>query len=183
MSLGCTGLLAEHKSGACNSVLVWYVLLVLQKYGNMMKDKGQPRTNPHARCAERECRSQALAIEQATSSNNLHVLSSEGALVATAQLRHRWDQKCRGHIAGVATALTTLRADDVDAELEALLDVLGVSYHVHVEDAICVQLVHDFLGRDTDGRDKQFGAGVDDDVDELAELALGVVVAVLRQLN
>jgi hypothetical protein len=40
-----------------------------------------------------------------------------------------------------------------------------------------VQLVDDSPGRDADGGDEELGAGLDDDVDELAQLALGVVVA------
>jgi hypothetical protein len=78
----------------------------------------------------------------------------------------------------VATALAALRADDVDAEVEALLDVLGVADHVHVQDASLVQLLDDGLGGHPDGANEQLGAGVDDDVDELVQLALGVVVAV-----
>lgn len=80
-------------------------------------------------------------------------------------------------VTSVASALTALSANHVDAELEALLDVLGVSDHVHVENAGFVELVDDFLGGHADGRDEEAGAGVDDDLDELAELALGVVVA------
>jgi hypothetical protein len=44
-------------------------------------------------------------------------------------------------------------------------------------DAGLVQLLDDGFGRDADGADKELRARVDDDVDELVELALGVVVA------
>jgi hypothetical protein len=77
----------------------------------------------------------------------------------------------------VAAALAALGADHVDAEVEALLDVLGVADHVHVEDAGRVQFLDDGFGRNADGADEELGAAVDDDVDELVELALGVVVA------
>jgi hypothetical protein len=33
------------------------------------------------------------------------------------------------------------------------------------------------LGWDTDSRDEEFGARIDDDIDEFVELALGVIVA------
>lgn len=56
--------------------------------------------------------------------------------------------------------------------------MLGVTDHVHVKDTGLVELLDDLLGRDTDGGDEELGAGLDDDVGELAELALGVVVTV-----
>jgi hypothetical protein len=52
-----------------------------------------------------------------------------------------------------------------------------VADHVHVDDAVLVQLLNDVLRGDADGRDEELGAGLDDDVDQLVELALGVVVA------
>jgi hypothetical protein len=52
-----------------------------------------------------------------------------------------------------------------------------VTDHVHVEDAVGVELIDDSLGGNSDGRDKQGGLFGDDDVDQLAELALSVVVA------
>ncbi len=55
--------------------------------------------------------------------------------------------------------------------------MLGVSDHVHVENAIRVKLVHDVLRRYADGGDEELGAGLNDDVDKLVELSLGVVVA------
>jgi hypothetical protein len=45
------------------------------------------------------------------------------------------DQDCERNVSGVATTLATLRADDIGADVEALLDMLGVADHVHVEDA------------------------------------------------
>jgi hypothetical protein len=78
----------------------------------------------------------------------------------------------------VATALTTLSADDIDAEVKALLDVLNVPDHVHVDDAIGVELVDDGLGGHTDGGDEKLGALLDNNVHELVELTLCVVVAV-----
>lgn len=48
--------------------------------------------------------------------------------------------------------------------------------HVHDEDAGGVQAVDDGLGRDADGADEEAGAALDGDVDELVQLAVGVVV-------
>jgi hypothetical protein len=88
------------------------------------------------------------------------------------------DENGGGDITSVPSTLATLGADKVDAELEALLDVLGVADHVHVEDASAVETLDDVLWWDTDSGDEETGARVDDDVDQLVELTLGVVVAV-----
>jgi hypothetical protein len=77
----------------------------------------------------------------------------------------------------VTTALTTLGANNVGAEFEALLDVLGVSDHVHVENAGLMELLDDVLWWDTDGTDKEFCSALDDDINKLVELSFGVVVA------
>jgi len=51
-----------------------------------------------------------------------------------------------------------------------------VSDHVHVYDSGLVEAVDDGFGWDADGRHEQLRTGFNDDVDEFAELALGVVV-------
>ena len=75
------------------------------------------------------------------------------------------------------TSLSALGADNVRADVDALLNVLRVSNHVHIQDAILVQSVDNGLGWDTDGGDEELGATIDDDANELVELALCVVVA------
>ena len=77
----------------------------------------------------------------------------------------------------MSAALAALRADQVRAPLEALLDVLRVPDHVHVQDVVLVEFVDDGLRGDAHGGDEELRAGLDDDVDQLAELAFGVVVA------
>ncbi len=77
----------------------------------------------------------------------------------------------------MAAALAALGADHVDADVEAFLHVLGVPDHVHVEDAGFVEAVDDVEGGHADGGDEEFGAGIDDDGDEVVEFAFGVVVA------
>jgi len=96
--------------------------------------------------------------------------------VALDEVDDGWDENGGWGVTGVASSLTTLGADQVDTESEALGDVLWVADHVHVEDAVGVELVDDGLWWDTDGRDEELGARLDDNVDELVELALGVIV-------
>jgi len=42
-----------------------------------------------------------------------------------------------------------------------------------------VELLDDVLWRNTNSADEEFGTGVNDDLDQIVELSLGVVVAVL----
>jgi hypothetical protein len=97
--------------------------------------------------------------------------------VSLHELGNGWDEHGGGDITGVTTTLTTLGADNVGAEVEALLDVLWVSDHIHVENAGLVELLDNMLGRDTDGTDEEFSSALDDDINKLVELSFGVVVA------
>lgn len=137
----------------------------------------EPRADPHSTRTQHERGGERLPVEQAAGGDDLDVLAGHGALVALDHGHDGGDEDGGGHVAGVAAALAALRADDVDAGGKALLHVLGVPDHVHVEDAGAVELLDDGLGRHADGGDEEFGAGFDDDVDEVVELALGVVVA------
>ncbi len=137
--------------------------------------------DPDAGGAHHEGRGEELAVVNTTSSDDLDGAAGEGGLLALAGLDDSGDEDGGGDVTSVAATLAALGADDVDADVEALLDVLDVANHVHVEDASLVQLVDGRLGGDTDGGDEQLGAGADDDVEELIELALCVVVAGERE--
>lgn len=134
-------------------------------------------TNPHSRGAKHQGSGNRVAVVQTTGSNDLHGLAGQRALAALNQLGHGGNEDGSGDITGVTTALTTLGADDVNADVESLLDVLGVADHVHAEDTSTVELLHDGLGGNTDGGDEEASAALNDDLDELVEFALGVVVA------
>lgn len=150
VSLGSTSLISENEAGS----------------------------NPDTAGTHHKSRGEELAVVNTPSGNDLHGASGDGGLVALASLDDCGNQNGGGNITGVATTLSTLGADDVDAEVKALLNVLDVADHVHVQDTGLLQLLDDMLGGDTDGRDEQLGTRLDDDVDELVELALGVIVAV-----
>ena len=89
-------------------------------------------------------------------------MPSQRALLAPAHLRHGGDEYGCWYIARVASAFTALRADHVNANVEAFLHVLRVPDHVHVQDAGFVQALHDVDGWDADGGDEEGGAGVND---------------------
>jgi hypothetical protein len=52
---------------------------------------------------------------------------------------------------------------------------------------VLVELLDDVLGGYTDGADEELGARVNDDINELVELALGIIVAdvesIMQSLN
>lgn len=77
----------------------------------------------------------------------------------------------------MTTTFTTLRTDQVDADVQTPLHMLWVSNHVHVKDAGLMEPLDDWLGWDANRRDEEFGTAVDNDADKFVQFALGVVVA------
>lgn len=77
----------------------------------------------------------------------------------------------------MATAFTTLGAEQIHAHVHALLNVLGVSNHVHVEKTMFMELVDDCLGGYTDSGYEKLRSGFNDDVCKLIEPSFGVVMA------
>lgn len=137
-------------------------------------------TNPDSGGAEHKGSSNRVTVEKTTGRDDLHGLASQRALLALDQLGNGGDEDSGRDIAGVTTALTTLGADNINANIKGLLDVLGVADHVHAEDASTVELIDDSLGGDTDSGDEKASLFLDDNINELTELALGVVVAIYR---
>lgn len=127
--------------------------------------------------AHHERSGEQLAVVDAAGGDDMDGASGERRLGLAADFDDGRDEHRRGDVAGVAAALAALGADDIYAEVKALFDVLHVSDHVHVDDAGLVKLVYHGLGGNADGGDEELGSRLDDDVDELIELALGVVVA------
>jgi hypothetical protein len=150
VSLWCTSLIGQDESGS----------------------------DPDSASTEHKSSGDSLSIVDTTSGNDLNWFAGHRAGLAFAELDDSWDQNCCWDITGVSTSLTSLCADDVDTELEALLNVLRVANHVHVENTGLVQTVDDMLGGDTDSRDKEGGARLNDDAHKLIKFALCVVVAI-----
>jgi len=78
----------------------------------------------------------------------------------------------------VTTTLTSLSADDINSKCKALLYMLWVADHVHVENSGFVELVDNGLGGNTDGGDEELSTRLNDNVYKIVELSLGVVVAI-----
>jgi hypothetical protein len=153
-----------------------YSLLVSFRSTSLISED-KAGTNPDSGGAQHQSSGEGVAVEQTTSSDNLHVLASHGALLALAQLGNSRDEDGGRNIARVTTTLTTLSADDVGTSVEGLLNMLGVTDHVHIKDTSLVKFFHDVLGRNTDSGNEELGAFRNDDINQLVKLALGVVVA------
>ena len=135
-------------------------------------------TNPHGRSTEHESRSNSLAVIDATSSNDLYRSARHWASLALDEIDNGGNQNSCGNIAGMSSSLTTLCTDDIDAEIEALLNVLGVSNHVHVRNASFMEAFDDMLGRNANGGDKELGAAVNDDAHKLVEFAFRIIITI-----
>lgn len=140
-------------------------------------------TDPNGRSTKHKSCGNSLAIIDTTSSDNLDRCAGHWAGLTLAELDNSGDQNSCGNIASVSTSLSTLCTNDINTEIEAFFDVLGVADHVHVEDAGVVETIDDMLGWDTDGGDEQLCAAVNDDAHKLVELALSIIVAALIALS
>ena len=157
--------------------------LLVSLRGTGLIGQDEAGTNPDSGGAQHQRSSNRLAVVQTTGGDNLHGIAGHRALVALDQLGNGRDKDGGGDITSVSTTLTTLGADDVCASVQRLLDVLGVTDHVHVEDSVAVEAVDNGSGRNTDSRDKELSAALNDDVDKLVQLSLGVVVAKIGKKN
>ena len=157
------------KAGSANSLLV-----SLRSTGLISQDEAG--TDPDGGSAQHQSGSNGLTVEQTTSRNDLHRQAGQGALLALAQLGNGRNEDSGGDITSVSTTLTTLGADDICASVQRLLNVLGVTDHVHVEDARVVKFVNNVLWRNTDSRDEELSAALDNNVDKFIQLSFGVVI-------
>lgn len=133
-------------------------------------------TNPNGLGAVHEGSGETTAIVDTTSGDDVDLLAGKRGDLALALVNDGGDEDRGGDGTSVATTLTTLSADDVNTLCESLVDVLGGTDHVHDEDAGLVEPLDDVLWWDTDGTDEELGLLLDNDVDQLVELTLGVVV-------
>jgi len=138
----------------------------------------EARSNPDAAGALHQAGGQTPSVGDAACGNHEGVLlaAQELGLVLPRHVHDGRDQDAVGDVARVSATLTALRAHHVDTQLQSLDGMLGVSDHVHDQNAGVMQPVDDALGRDAHGGHKQLGARLDGDVDQLVQLAVGVVV-------
>jgi hypothetical protein len=106
--------------------------LLVSLWRTSLISQDEAGTDPDGAGAQHKSCSNRLSIEDTTSSNNLHWLASHWAGLAFNEIYNSRDQNSCGNIASMSTSLTTLSTDNVHAEIEALLNMLGVSDHIHV---------------------------------------------------
>ena len=121
------------------------------------------------------CR-QAPSVVDRAGTDHVDGLSGERRGATFDGIDARGDKDGSGCVASVASTFTGLGTDEVDADVQGLLDVLGVSDHVHDNDASLVQTFDDVHGRNTDCADEQARLLLDNDVDEFIKLTFLVVV-------
>jgi hypothetical protein len=127
--------------------------------------KNESGTDPHGAGTEHKSSSDRLTVEETSSGHDLDVKAGEWGLLALAHLDDGWDQDGGWNISSVASSLTSLGTDDIASNVEALLDMLGVANHVHVENTGLVETLDDVLWWHTDGADEELGTAVDDNGD------------------
>src|SRR4051812_45087236 len=97
--------------------------------------------------------------------------------MALYEVHDSWDENRCWNVASVPTTLTTLCTDYISSHLEAFLNVLRVTDHIHVQNAGFVKFLDDRFRGHANRRDEKLGSGVDYDVNEFIELSFCVVVA------
>ena len=137
--------------------------------------------NPDSACSEHKSGSHGLTIEQTTGRHDLNILTRQWAFLSLAHLRYGRNQDSSRHITCVTTSLTALSANHIGANVEAFLDMLRVTDHVHVKDASFVEALHDGRWRDANGTDKKLGPGFNNYGHEFVEFALCVVITGLPE--
>lgn len=155
-------------SSDCLLVCLWCSGLISQD---------ETSANPDGAGTQHEGSSDGLSIVDTTSSNHLNGLTSHWASAALDKVHNRWDQNRRWNVTSVSTTLASLCADNVNTEVEALLNVLWVSDHVHVQNAGLVEALDNMFGRNSDGGDEKLSTRVDNNAGQLVELSLRIIVA------
>ena len=137
--------------------------------------RNEPGADPDSLSAPRQIGRQTSAVIHSTSTNDQDGSTGERRFLSLDCVHDGRDQDRGRHVPGVSTSFTSLSADEIDACLEGLSDVLGVSNHlvrglvikngdsgnfvvstyVHDEDPRGVKFLDDPLRRDTDSRHKE----------------------------
>ncbi|KAI3485919.1 hypothetical protein L1887_50573 [Cichorium endivia] len=119
--------------------------------------------------------SETAAVVNTAGSHGDDGLAGQRALAAAADVDDAGCNDGEGNVTSVSTTLATLEDDHVDTGLEDLGGVLGVTNDTGHHDLGIVQLFDDLDRGHTDGGNEELGARLNDNVDELGELAVCVV--------
>ena len=90
----------------------------------------EARTDPDRLCAPRQVRRETTPVVHRARTDDVDGLASQRRLATLARVDAGRDENGRGDVAGVTTTLTRLCADEVDASVESLCDMLRVADHL-----------------------------------------------------
>lgn len=137
--------------------------------------------DPHSAGSHGERQRETTAIKDPTGADDDDWFASERGLLAAAGVDRFGEEDTRRRVTRVTTALATLRADQIDAGLEGLGDVLDGPDHVHHEDAGPMESLDDVFGWDPNGTNEELRLLLDNDVNKQVEVAFGVIVVCLSR--
>lgn len=71
----------------------------------------------------------------------------------------------------MATSLRALCTYDIGSSSTSLDYVLRMASHIHIQDAICMELFHDMLGSHSDRGNEEFCLSLDNDIDQFVQVS------------
>ena len=140
-----------------------------------LSGRNEARANPHSTSAEHQACSNPAAVINTAGSNELHRLSSHGRGIVLDDVCTGRDKHTRRGLSRMPASLAALCANDIRTGLARFMRMLRVADHVHVQDAVGVELVDDGLRRDAHRGDKELGSTLDDDVDQVVQCTFGII--------
>mmetsp|Transcript_5450 Transcript_5450/g.9125 ORF Transcript_5450/g.9125 Transcript_5450/m.9125 type:complete len:214 (+) Transcript_5450:406-1047(+) len=113
------------------------------------------RADPHCVTAIVQRHGQSASIVDAAGTHHTHIaLRIQWHLVAAHHIHAFRQQNTRRNVSCMTASLSALSANDIHSGRQRLVDVLGMTHHVHHQNACAVQTIHHFFGRHADGRDE-----------------------------
>ena len=95
--------------------------------------RNKPRTGPdHLRAVDEVC-CQPSTVVHCTCANDPYQLASQWGSAAFDRIKDGRDEDGRGDVTCAAAPFACLNADEVDADIESFLDVLGMADHLVLE--------------------------------------------------
>ncbi len=132
-------------------------------------------TYPNTVCSVADGSGETTAVVYTTCGDDKNRLAGEGGLVTAANVDNAGSEDGEGNVSGVSTSLTTLEDDHIDTSLDDLGSVLGVADDTGNDNLGTMELLDHVSGRNTDSGDEELCTRLDDNVDQLGKLTLGVI--------
>jgi hypothetical protein len=102
-------------------------------YRTRLLRRNEPRTDPDSLRAVDEVRCQTSTVVHCTCTDDPYRLASQWGSATFDRVDDGGDKDGGGDIARVAASFPCLRTDEVDADVESFLDMLGMADHLREE--------------------------------------------------